>query len=96
MYNGAIIRALLKERKLKIKDLLDGLNMNTGGGLRPLEDADPKASKLEELADFFGVSIDTFFIRDKRIELLETVNEMLKRELEEIKNKITAGQVTDK
>ena len=126
MYNGAIIRALLKERNLKIKDLLEGLNMNTGGGLRPLEEADPKASKLEELADFFGVSIDTFFIRnkqphisvvgnnnnniacftvgaleektanlqalidekDKRIELLETVNEMLKKELEDIKSKM--------
>ena len=133
MYNGAIIRALLKERKLKIKDLLEGLDMKTGGTLRPLEEADIKASKLEEIADFFGVSIDTFFIRnkqphisvvgsnnkniacftvgaleektanlqalieekDKRIELLETVNKMLKKELEEIKNKITPGQDTD-
>lgn len=131
MYNGAIIKALLKERNLKIKDLLEELDMNTGGGLRPLAEGDPKASKLEELADFFGVSIDTFFIRnkqphisvvgnsnnvacigaleektanlqalieekDKRIELLETVNEMLRKELEDIKSKIIPGQVTDK
>lgn len=133
MYNGAIIKALLKERNLKIKDLLEELDMNTGGGLRPLAEGDPKASKLEELADFFGVSIDTFFIRnkqphisvvgnsnnvacltigaleekaanlqalieekDKRIELLEIVNEMLRKELEDIKSKITPGQVTDK
>ncbi len=133
MYNGSIIKALLKERNLKVKDLLEGLNMNTGGGARPLIEGDPKASKLEELADYFGVSIDTFFIRDKqphisvvgnsnnvacytigaleektanlqalideknkRIELLETVNEMLKNELTVIKSKITLGQDTDK
>ena len=51
MYNGAIIKSLLKERNLKIKDLLEGLDMNTGGGLRPLAEGDPKASKLEELAE---------------------------------------------
>lgn len=133
MYNGSIIKALLKERNLKIKDLLEGLNMNTGGGARPLVEGDPKASKLEEMADFFGVSIDTFFIRnkqphisvvgnsnnvacltigaleektanlqtlidekDKRIELLETVNEMLRNELQEVKKTKTVGQDTDK
>lgn len=132
MYNGAKIKVLLKERNLKIKDLLEGLDMNTGGGIRPLVEGDPKASKLEEVADFFGVSIDTFFIRnkqsqnsmlgysnnvacitigaleektanllalieekDKRIELLETVNEMLKKELEDVKRMIIPGQDTD-
>ena len=134
MYNGAVIRALLKERNLKIKDLLEGLDMKTGGTLRPLEEADIKASKLEEIANFFGVSIDTFFIRnkqphisvvgnnnnniacftvgaleektanlqalieekDKRIELLETVNEMLKRELENIRKNSLNRQDADK
>ncbi len=133
MYNGAKIKALLKERNLKIKDLLEELEMNTGGGLRPLAEGDPKASKLEKLADFFGVSIDTFFIRDKqphisvvgnsnnvacltigaleeknanlqalieekdkRIELLETVNDMLRKELTNMKRNIINGQDTDK
>ena len=34
--------------------------------------------------------------KDKRIELLETVNEMLRKELEDIKSKIAPRQVTDK
>ena len=64
MYNGAIIKALLKERNLKIKDLLEELDMNTGGRLRPLAEGDPKASKLEELADFFW-SIDRYILYKK-------------------------------
>lgn len=132
MYNGDIIKALLKERKLRAKDLLEALGLDGDGGLRPLVDRDVKASRLEQVADFFGVSMDTFFIRnkqphisvvgnknnvacltvgaleektanlqalieekDKRIELLETVNEMLRKELDDIKSKITPGQVTD-
>lgn len=122
MYNGQIIKALLKERKLLIKDLVKALGLNEKNGLRALLDRDPKVSRLEEVADFFGVSMDTFFIRtkqphisvvgnknnvacltvgaqeekianlnalieekDKRITLLESMNEMLMNQLAELK-----------
>lgn len=122
MYNGEIIKALLKERNLRAKDLLEALGLDGDGGLRPLVDRDVKASRLEQVADFFGVSMDTFFIRnkiphisvvgssnnvacysvgaleektanlqalieekDKRIALLESVNAMLMKQLEEKK-----------
>lgn len=124
MYNGKIINALLKQQGKKKKDLLDALGVNYGGSIRPFVDGNPSVNKIEAIADFFGVSIDTFFIRnkqphisvvgnsnnvacftigaleektanlqalidekDKRIKLLETVNEMLNKELEDIKTK---------
>lgn len=124
MYNGKIINALLKQQGKKKKDLLDALGVNYGGSIRPFVDGNPTVNKIEAIADFFGTSIDTFFIRnkqphisvvgnsnnvacftigaleertanlqalidekDKRIKLLETVNEMLNKELEDIKSK---------
>lgn len=122
MYNGKIIKQLLKERNLLVKDLLEALGLKGDCGMRPFVERDPKASRIEEVADFFGVSIDTFFIRnkpphisvvgnknnvacltvgaqeerianlnalieekDKRIALLENMNDMLMKQIEELK-----------
>lgn len=119
MHNGKIIKTLLKERGLLAKDLLKALDLDKATGLRPFVDRDIKASRLEQVADFFGVPIDTFFIRnrpphisvigndnnvacytvgaleersanlqalleekDKRIELLENMNELLMKQLQ--------------
>ena len=66
MYNGQIINALLKQQGKKKKDLLEALGVNYGGSIRPFVEGNPTVGKLEAIADFFGVSMDTFFIRDKK------------------------------
>lgn len=66
MYNGQIINALLKQHGKKKKDLLDALGVNYGGSIRPFITGNPSVGKLEAIADFFGVSMDTFFIREKK------------------------------
>jgi transcriptional regulator with XRE-family HTH domain len=64
MYNSQKIFDLLAARNLKNKDLLEHLGKNWNGSLSQVVNGDLRASKLEQIADFFGVSIDTFFIRD--------------------------------
>ncbi len=65
MYNGQIIRELLKERGLKVKDLLEYLQLKTNGSISALVKGNPSAERLEEIADFFDVPIDTLFQRGK-------------------------------
>lgn len=64
MYNGNIINELLVSQKKKAKDLLMYLETNTNGSLTQIVSGNPSAKRLEKIADFFGVSIDTFFIRE--------------------------------
>jgi len=64
MYNGQKIKELLRLRNLKQKDLLEALGTRENGSISRFVDGNIKASRLEEIADFFGVSIDTFFIRE--------------------------------
>lgn len=63
MYNGKKILELLSERNLKQKDLLEALGTRENGSVSRFVKGDIKASRLEEIADYFGVSIDTFFER---------------------------------
>lgn len=65
MYNSQIVRDLLEERGLKIRDLLDRIGGPANGSFKQAFDLDIRASKLEKLSDFFGVPIDTFFDRTK-------------------------------
>lgn len=66
MYNGAIIKDLLKQQGKKAKDLLLALNVNSNGSISQLtSDANPTAKRLEQIADFFGISIDTLFLRER-------------------------------
>ena len=62
MYNGQIVNELLKQRKIKVSDLNAYLHVNSSS-ITQITDGNPTASKLEKIADFFGVSIDIFFIR---------------------------------
>lgn len=64
MYNYQIILDLLEKNKIKNKELLEYLGKNWNGSLPQIIDADIRASKLERIADFFGVPIDTFFERE--------------------------------
>lgn len=63
MYNPLKIAQLLKERELKSKDLMEYIGYKVQGGLIHTVGGDIRASKLEKIADFFGVPIDTFFDR---------------------------------
>ena len=64
MYNGQKIKALLADRGLRGKDLLVAIGLDPNSTILPYVDGDIRVSSLEKIADFFGVSIDTFFDRN--------------------------------
>ena len=65
MYNGQIINVLLKERNLRAKDLLEHLQLQSNGSITSLVRGNPTAERLEKIADYFDVPIDTLFKRSK-------------------------------
>lgn len=67
MYNPGKIYELLRERGLKQKDLLEYLGKAWNGSAKMIVNGNIKVDKLESIADFFGVSIDTFFERTTSI-----------------------------
>lgn len=67
MYNPNKIYDLLRERGLKHKDLLEYLGKTWNGSAKTIVSGNIKVDKLESIADFFGVSIDTFFDRTTAI-----------------------------
>lgn len=65
MYNGEIIRDLLRQQGKRAKDLLAALDVNSNGSLSQLiKKANPTADRLEKIADFLNVPIDALFIRE--------------------------------
>lgn len=125
MYNGQVIKELLRKRKIQNKTLNEALGWNNSQ-LKQVVEGNPKVSTLELVADFFHVSMDVFFERntsvlpssnhvlgdgnnvnsvvfncdqlterikileqfllekDKRIEVLEDMNKMLRQEIDRI------------
>lgn len=125
MYNGQVIKELLRKRKIQNKILNEALGWNNSQ-LKQVVEGNPKVSTLELVADFFHVSMDVFFERntsvlpssnhvlgdgnnvnsvvfncdqlterikileqfllekDKRIEVLEDMNKMLRQEIDRI------------
>lgn len=67
MYNPKKIEDLLRQRGLKNKQLLIHLGYNERGGLLQSVSGDIRVSKLEKIADFFGLPIDTFFDRNIKL-----------------------------
>lgn len=65
MYNGNIIRQLLVERNIPNKDLLRYLGTEANASLAQIVNGNPTVKRLEKVADFFGVSMDVFFEREK-------------------------------
>lgn len=64
MFNGLILKELLKQKNKKQIDLIRYMNWNGSGSVASFINRNPTASQLERVADFFGVPIDTFFIRN--------------------------------
>lgn len=124
MYNGKVIRKLLKVRNLRQKDLLEYLYSDvskSNGSITQIENGNPTVKTIERIADFFHVPIDIFFERseiferkesqqtnesnlriealeklitekDKRIDLLEQLNQLLKNQIDSRRNQ---GQNSD-
>ena len=67
MYNGNIIKQLLAEKKIQNKELLNYLGTEANSSL-----SHPTVRRLEKVADFFGVSMDVFFNREKPYQTFST------------------------
>lgn len=68
MYNGKVIRRLLKERGILQKELLEYLYpdlQKRNGSIVQIENGNPTVKTLERIADFFKISMDIFFDRDE-------------------------------
>ncbi|MCM1391117.1 MAG: hypothetical protein NC216_12370 [Bacteroides sp.] len=63
MYNPQIIIDLLNERNIKNSELNEFLGYDRSVSIKQIIVADIRVSKLEKIADFFGVPVDTFFNR---------------------------------
>ena len=64
MYNPRKIIDLIEKNNLQKKALLDYMGKNWNGSVLAVVKGDIRVSKLERIADFFGVPIDTFFDRE--------------------------------
>lgn len=62
MYDGDVIRVLLAQQKKSQKDLSMAVTGRPNSSLHNLF-KNPTVSTLEKIADFFGVTMDTFFQR---------------------------------
>ena len=92
MYNGNIIRQLLVERNIPNKELLRYIGTEANASLAQIVNGNPTVKRLEKVADFFGVSMDTFFEREKPfkqtgyyIEKIELLEKIIKEKDERIK-----------
>ncbi len=72
MYNGNIIRQLLVERNIPNKELLRYIGTEANASLAQIVNGNPTVKRLEKVADFFGVSMDTFFEREKPYKYIGT------------------------
>lgn len=63
MYDGNVIKELLAIKGKKCKELLAYLNSTSRTTIVQLVNGNPTVKRIEQVADFFGVSIDVFFKR---------------------------------
>ena len=75
MYNPEMISLLLGQQGKRAKDLAKYLYGNERQSLSTLtkKESNPTAEKLERLADFFMLSVDTFFIRNQQLPEVEQI-----------------------
>ena len=72
MYNGNVIKQLLLDRKVPNKELLRNIGTEANASLAQIVNGNPTVKRLEKVADFFGVSMDTFFEREKPFKYVGT------------------------
>lgn len=98
MYKGSKIRELLAIHSKKNKELLEYLGSSSNSTIAQLINGNPTVSKLEQVADFFGVSMDIFFERAEyqnnknnieiQIELLRQENAFLKEQIKQLEKQV--------
>lgn len=64
MYNPQKVIDLIEASGIQKKALLDYMGKNWNGSVDAVIKGDIRVSKIEKIADFFGVPIDTFFDRE--------------------------------
>ncbi len=64
MYNPQKVIDLIQASGIKGKQLLDYMGKNWNGSVEAVIKGDIRVSKLEKIADFFGVPVDAFFDRE--------------------------------
>lgn len=64
MYNPQKVIDLIETSGVQRKDLLDYMGKNWNGSVEAVIKGDIRVSKLEKIADYFGVPVDTFFDRE--------------------------------
>lgn len=74
MYNPQLILELMAQNNVRAKDLLNAIGKNWNGSIEAVIKGDIRVSKLEKIADYFGVPLDTFFERSKNPGLLGQIN----------------------
>lgn len=67
MYNPQKVIDLMKATGATNKALLDYMGKNWNGSLKAIISGDIRVSKLEKIADFFGVPVDEFFDREQSV-----------------------------
>lgn len=68
MYNGEKIKELILQRKIKQIAFIQSVGWSGTSQLNQVVNGDPRVSTLEKVADFFQVSMDTFFKRSVMFE----------------------------
>ena len=101
MFNGQIVKNLLKETGRPVADLSELLYGNRKRSISNLlsENSNPTAHTLEQMAKFFGVSVDYFFTDDEDANLseqtpvtaymrsiIDTQKQLIREQEERIKN----------
>lgn len=75
MYNGNVIKQLLLDKKVTNKELLRYLGTEANASLAQIVNGNPTVKRLEKVADFFGVSMDVFFDREKPFKACQSAHE---------------------
>ena len=65
MYNGIIIKELLEEQGKSHAEFLEYMGVNPKcNSITSFMNGNPSAARLERIADFFGITIDSLFARE--------------------------------
>jgi len=87
MFNGQIIRELMDDRKEPYRNLMRALGVNPkNSNINSIVNGNPSVKRLEEIADYFDVPIDIFFIRKKQYKSPEITE--YQKEIKDLKERI--------
>lgn len=68
MYNGRKVKELLAINGRQCQELLEHLGSSSRTTIVQLVNGNPTVKRLEQVADFFGVSMDVFFDRTFKVD----------------------------